>query len=412
MADYTLMIAYAVLALGASFLCSILEAVLLSTSHGHIVALKDTHAKVSTTWSKWKEDPEGPLTAILTLNTIAHTVGALGVGSEVENNFEGEYVIAGSAAILTIAILLLSEILPKTIGALYWRRLTVTSYHVLRGLMWILWPIVVIIEVMRAPFPQVETETVTRTELSVLADIAEESDVIEEDEEAVIQNLLRLREMKVTEIMTPRVDVLFLSLPIEINDIKKIVDEKRISRMPVSKSESLDDTFGIVYVKDLFNLKSSSDSVEVENLVKDVIYLPEYTTVLSALNILRENKASFACVIDENGGIEGVITIKDVLSEFVGDLPDEHDQRFLGIRRLGPGQWRVDGKTDIDDFEEFFGLEPNEKDIATVGGLFLSHSEQLPAEGEKITIDGLEVTVTELDNRRIESFIVKKIAKK
>ncbi len=205
MADYTLMIAYAVLALGASFLCSILEAVLLSTSHGHIVALKDTHAKVSATWSKWKEDPEGPLTAILTLNTIAHTVGALGVGSEVENNFEGEYVIAGSAAILTIAILLLSEILPKTIGALYWRRLTVTSYHVLRGLMWILWPIVVIIEVMRAPFPQVETETVTRTELSVLADIAEESDVIEEDEEAVIQNLLRLREMKVTEIMTPRV---------------------------------------------------------------------------------------------------------------------------------------------------------------------------------------------------------------
>ena len=81
MADYTLMIAYAVLALGASFLCSILEAVLLSTSHGHIVALKDTHAKVSATWSKWKEDPEGPLTAILTLNTIAHTVGALGVGS-------------------------------------------------------------------------------------------------------------------------------------------------------------------------------------------------------------------------------------------------------------------------------------------------------------------------------------------
>ena len=182
--------------------------------------------------------------------------------------------------------------------------------------------------------------------------------------------------------------------------------------MPVSKSESLDDTFGIVYVKDLFNLRASSNSVEVENLVKDVIYLPEYTTVLSALNILRENKASFACVIDENGGIEGVITIKDVLSEFVGDLPDEHDQRFLGIRRIGPGQWRVDGKTDIDDFEEFFGLEESDKDIATVGGLFLSHSEQLPSEGEKIIIDGLEVTVTELDNRRIESFIVKKIAKK
>ena len=156
----------------------------------------------------------------------------------------------------------------------------------------------------------------------------------------------------------------------------------------------------------------SYGSVEIENLVKDVIYLPEYTTVLSALNILRENKSSFACVIDENGGIEGVITIKDVLSEFVGELPDEHDQRFLGIRRLGPGQWTIEGKTDIDDFEEFFGLEPYDKDIATVGGLFLSHSEQLPSIGEKITLDGLEITVMEIDNRRIDTVVVKKIAKK
>ena len=141
--------------------------------------------------------------------------------------------------------------------------------------------------------------------------------------------------------------------------------------------------------------------------------MPEYTTSLSALNILRENKASFACVIDENGGIEGVITIKDVLSEFVGDLPDEHDQRFTGIKRLGPGQWTIEGKTDIDDFEEFFGLDPNDKDVATVGGLFLSHSEQLPSpQGEKITLDGLEITVMEVDNRRIESVVVKKIAKK
>ncbi len=103
--------------------------------------------------------------------------------------------------------------------------------------------------------------------------------------------------------------------------------------MPISRSESLDDTFGIVYVKDLFNLDNEATSVEVENLVKDAIYLPEYTTVLSALNILRENQASFACVIDENGGIEGVITIKDVLSEFVGDLPDKKCPSLSKVQR-------------------------------------------------------------------------------
>ena len=257
-----------------------------------------------------------------------------------------------------------------------------------------------------------EDAEVTEADIQALTALGEIEGQILPAEREIIDSLLDFSDRPIKEIMTPRVDVLFLSLPINIVDVKALVNDKRISRMPVSKSKSLDDTFGIVYVKDLFNLKADSDSVEIENLVKDVIYLPEYTTVLSALNILRENKSSFACVIDENGGIEGVITIKDVLSEFVGDLPDEHDQRFLGIRRLGPGQWNIEGKTDIDDFEEFFGLEPNDKDVATVGGLFLSHSEQLPSQGEKITINGLEITVMEIDNRRIESVIVKKIAKK
>jgi len=253
---------------------------------------------------------------------------------------------------------------------------------------------------------------ITEADIQALTALGEMEGQILPAEREIIDSLLDFSDRPIKEIMTPRVDVLFLSLPVEISGVRQIVNEKRISRMPVSKSESLDDTFGVIYVKDLFNLKPDASTLEIENLVKEVIYLPEYTTVLSALNILRENKASFACVIDENGGIEGVITIKDVLSEFVGDLPDEHDQRFMGIKRLGPGQWRVEGKTDIDDFEEFFGLDPTDKDIATVGGLFLSHSEQLPNEGEKIIIEGLEVTVSELDNRRIESIIVKKIAKK
>ena len=253
---------------------------------------------------------------------------------------------------------------------------------------------------------------VTEADIQALTALGEIEGQILPAEREIINALLDFSDRPIKEIMTPRVDVLFLSLPINIADVKSLVEDKRISRMPVSKSESLDDTFGIVYVKDLFIMRANSDSVEIENLVKDVIYLPEYTTVLSALNILRENKSSFACVIDENGGIEGVITIKDVLSEFVGELPDEHDQRFLGIRRLGPGQWTIEGKTDIDDFEEFFGLEPYDKDIATVGGLFLSHSEQLPSIGEKITLDGLEITVMEIDNRRIDTVVVKKIAKK
>ena len=262
-----------------------------------------------------------------------------------------------------------------------------------------------------AKTPDEDDAEVTEADIQALTALGEIEGQILPAEREIIDSLLDFSDRPIKEIMTPRVDVLFLSIPVDMKDVKKIVDEKRISRMPISRSESLDDTFGIVYVKDLFNLNIKATSVEVENLVKDAIYLPEYTTVLSALNILRENQASFACVIDENGGIEGVITIKDVLSEFVGDLPDEHDERFKGIKRLGPGQWVVEGRTDIDDFEEFFGLESQESDVATVGGLYLSYSEKLPTVNEKITIHGLELTVSAVDNRRIDSLIVKKISK-
>ena len=321
------MIAYAVLALGASFLCSILEAVLLSTSHGHIVALKDTHRKVSETWSNWKEDPEGPLTAILTLNTIAHTVGALGVGSEVENNFEGQYVIAGSAAILTIAILLLSEILPKTIGALYWRKLTVPSYHILNGLIWMLWPIVKMIELMRAPFPQVETETVTRDELSVLADIAEESDVIEEDEEAVIQNLLKLREMQVSDIMTPRVVMTTVN---ESETVREVVDRIPImihGRMPVY-SDSVDEMTGLVLRSEILRRAADDDfDSTMGSLCRELVTCTVDTSVDKAMDILLERKEQLLVAKDQFGGTAGIVTMEDIIETLLGvEIVDESDQ--------------------------------------------------------------------------------------
>ena len=327
MTDYTLMIAYAILALGASFLCSILEAVLLTTTHGHIVAIKEKHAKASETWTKWKEDPERPLTAILTLNTIAHTVGALGVGSEVENNFEGEYVIAASAAILTIAILLLSEILPKTIGALYWRRLTIPSYQMLKALMALLLPIIWCIELMRSPFPDVETETVTRDELSVLADIAEESDVIEEDEEAVIQNLLKLREIKVSDIMTPRVVITAAG---EMETVREVMDRIPImihGRMPVYKN-NIDEMVGLVLRSEI--LRSAAEDnfdLRMADLSRDILDCTVDTSVDKALDILLENKEQLLLARDQFGGTAGLVTMEDIIETLLGvEIVDESDQ--------------------------------------------------------------------------------------
>tara|TARA_B100002052_G_C15815203_1_gene567865 strand:- start:2 stop:1036 length:1035 start_codon:yes stop_codon:yes gene_type:complete len=323
-------LAYSALALGASFLCSILEAVLLSTSHGHIVALKDTHPKVSDLWSQWKDDPERPLTAILTLNTIAHTVGALGVGAEVQTQFGGGDIVHVAAAILTLAILVLSEILPKTIGALYWRRLTVPSARILKGMMFVLWIIVKPIEITRSLLPAVETETVTRDELSVLADIAEETDVIEEDEEAVIQNLLRLREIRVSDIMTPRVVVTSVSSDDTVSDVLKNIPIMIHGRMPVTGG-NIDDVRGVVLRSEILRRAAVDDyDLKMSDISRPVDICKHDDSVDKALDILLETKSQFLIVKDEFGGTEGLVTMEDVIETLLGvEIVDESDQEAI-----------------------------------------------------------------------------------
>ena len=311
-------------------MCSILEAVLLSTSHGHIVALKDTHPKVSDLWSQWKDDPERPLTAILTLNTIAHTVGALGVGAEVQTQFGGGDIVHVAAAILTLAILVLSEILPKTIGALYWRRLTVPSARILKGMMFALWIIVKPIEITRSLLPAVETETVTRDELSVLADIAEETDVIEEDEEAVIQNLLRLREIRVSDIMTPRVVVTSVSSDDTVSDVLQNIPIMIHGRMPVTGG-NIDDVRGVVLRSEILRRAAVDDyDLKMSDISRPVDICKHDDSVDRALDILLETKSQILIVKDEFGGTEGLVTMEDVIETLLGvEIVDESDQEAI-----------------------------------------------------------------------------------
>ena len=329
MSDYTLLILYASLALGLSFLCSILEAVLLSTTRSHIIALEDTHKKTSELWIRYKDDPERPLTAILTLNTTAHTVGALGVGYEVQKVYP-EYSVAVASAILTIAILLLSEILPKTIGALYWRKLTVPSATVLRMLIFLLWIFVWTIQILRSFLPEVTTEEVTRTELAVLADIAEESHVIEEDEETVIQNLLRLREIMVSEVMTPRRVMKTVDSRLSVGEVLNDIPIMIFGRMPMI-GDNIDDIRGMVLRSDILRKAADNDySSPMEDFARDIFHCNHDDSVDKALDILLENKVQILIVKDDFGQTVGLITMEDIIETVLGvEIVDESDQEAI-----------------------------------------------------------------------------------
>ena len=326
MSPESLIVIYATLAIGASFLCSILEAVLLSTSRGHVAVLEAEGSRTAPLWVRYKEDPERPLTAILTLNTIAHTVGALGVGTQVEAIHDGQYAMAVASALLTVGVLVLSEILPKTLGTLYWKSLSVPCAHILNILIWMLIWVVIPIEIIRRMFPAAEQETVSREELVALADIGEAEGSIEEDEEKVITNLLKLRETLVSEVMTPSVVMTTVSHDWSVDTARKEIPIMTHGRLPVT-GDAIDDIRGIVLRSDILRRAAADeDDVLMSEIMRSVTFCSQSESVDVALDILLDRREQIMVVQDEFGGTRGLLSMEDVIETLLGvEIVDEDD---------------------------------------------------------------------------------------
>ena len=325
--DLTLLIFYTILALGVSFLCSILEAVVLSIPNTQVAVWQKDSDRRGDLWTKLKaDDAVKPLTAILTLNTIAHTMGAAGVGSEVNKEFGNEYLTIASI-ILTLAVLFLSEIIPKTLGTAYWKQLSLFTGVVLNSIVLVLFFIIAPIQWMKKVLPSADGQLVTRDDLAALADLGEEEGALMEDEETVIHNLLRLREIPIADVMTPRVVVTALQQGMTVRDVLDEFPVLRFSRMPVYV-ESIDDIQGVVIRSELL-VAASRDEWErtIDEFMKPVEFLTTTQSVDAALDVLLERRQQFAVVQDEFGGTSGILTMEDVLETLLGEeIVDELDE--------------------------------------------------------------------------------------
>jgi CBS domain containing-hemolysin-like protein len=334
MADYTMLVAYASIALGVSFLCSMLEAVLLSMSLSHVSVINKAGDKNGARWAKLKEDDSvKPLTAILTLNTIAHTMGAAGVGAEVSAQF-GDDKLTIASIILTLAVLFLSEIIPKTLGSAYWKLLSGPSGIVLSGMTKIMSPFFIPLLWFKRMLPKAETALVTRDELHALADISEEEGELDEDEEAVIHNLLALREIPVKDVMTPRTVTLAFNQDWTIRQVLDDTKILRFGRMPVF-AETIDSLSGFVLRSDIL-MAASMDEWEkkLSEMRKPLLTINMDESVDLALDRFLQSKVQILAVIDEFGGTAGIITMEDAIEtllgeEIVDELDEHEDMREL-----------------------------------------------------------------------------------
>ncbi len=322
----SLLIFYLSLAIGVSFLCSLLEAVLLSVSRSYIAILERKGSKAGSLLRSYKEDIDRPLSAILSLNTIAHTVGAAGVGAQAQIIF-GEGYVAITSGVLTFLILVLSEIIPKTVGATYWRSLAPAAAITLRGLMVSLYPLVVMSQaITRWLAKDKSIPSFSREEFGALADVGVEEGVFEEEESRIFKNLIRFRSLRVKDIMTPRTVVVGFDQELAIQEVSENIEQLHFSRLPVYGKER-DEVTGYVLKNDLLLMLARGETgKKLKELKRDILIVPEITPLQDFFERLMKKQEHIAVVVDEYGGFAGVVSMEDLVETLLGmEIIDEVD---------------------------------------------------------------------------------------
>ena len=335
-----LLLFYLFLALFVSFLCSIMEAVLLSTPPSFLMVKQETGHGWAKAFLDLKTNIDKPLSAILSLNTVAHTVGAAGVGAQAVAIF-GEASFGIVSAILTILILVVTEIIPKTIGARYWRNLAKFSSIVIQGMIIITYPLVVMSAVITKLISKnKQGHTTSREEIAALANLGAVEGVFSNKEHKIIQNLLSLKNLKVTEIMTPRVVVSIADEKLYLRDFLKDKDYLKFSRIPVY-ADNEENITGYVFRQEVFEkLAEDQHELKLKDVKREILIVPNTIVLFRLWEKLLEQKEHIALIVDEYGGLDGIVTMEDIIETLLGlEIIDETDT-IIDMQKYARDRWK------------------------------------------------------------------------
>ena len=353
------------------------------------------------------EDYDKLVTAILVGNNIVNlTASALGtiLFAQLMVNHQ-DLSATVSTIVLTVVVLLFGEITPKYFASVYPEKMCFIFYPLMQIFYWVLWPFSKVFDFYKAGLKKVfklkKDETVTDEELLSFVEEAEESGALKEDESELVRSALEFDDLKVEDILVPRVNVYAADIESTMEEVCELFKKTGYSRLPVYK-DTIDNVVGVIHERDFF-VGYLGGEKEIGHLVQEIAFTTEHTRISALLKQLQKQKIHMAAVSDEYGGLVGIVTLEDILEELVGEIWDEHDEEEVLFGEIAEGEYWVDGRFDLDSFFELYEVETGETEFEsnTTGGWVTEIYGGIPPVGELVRFNNLEIKVVKTTKKKV-----------
>ncbi len=407
-------IVFLVVMLGMSALYSMAETAMMALSRGKVRQLVEEGVSKASWLERLIREPNRLLSTVLVGNNLTNIVAST-VAAGLFIAYFGSSGITISTIVMTLVILLVAEITPKTFAAHNPERVALRLAPFLEVSARIFYPVVRVLTWIGVGFIRLlggraeGGRIITEDEIRTMVEVGEEEGLLEAEEREMIQGIFDLGDTVVREVMVPRIDVQALPATATLAEAWDAVIQWGHSRLPVYRV-TIDDVIGVIYARDiLLYIKERPHETPIQDLVRPVQYVPETKKVDELLADFRRRRSHIAVVLDEYGGTAGIVTIEDWLEEIVGEIQDEYDTEEVAIRRIDENTIDVEGLASLDEINELFDVDLPHEDFDTVGGLILHLLGRAPVEAEVVTLDGLEFTVTKVTGRRVTRVLIRRL---
>ena len=349
-----------------------------------------------------EDDYDRLLSTILIGNNIVN-IAAATIGTVLFTKLVGAYGATVSTVVLTVTLLIFGEISPKTLAKEHAEDFAMFSAPILRIFLVVLRPLNFLFglwqKLLTKLFRHREEQGITDAELITMVEQAEDEGGLKQEESELIRAAIEFHDLEVREILTPRVDIVAVEDTSSMEEVARVFAESGYSRLPVYH-EDIDDVVGVLLEKDFHAARAHGIS-DITAIMNPALCATANAKIFSLLRILQRRKSHMMIVVDEYGGTEGLVTLEDIVEELVGEIWDEHDEVIELFKKQEDGSWVISCTADLSDWLDLFSLRDDDTSASTISGWVMERIGRVPEEGDRFEAEGLDITVTHVDHRRV-----------